>query len=294
MRSAARPSFRLWLRACAAVVACAGIAGCAAAPPIDLDERALAAALASKPVVLLGEVHDNAAQHATRAAALRELVRGGARPAFAFEQFDRERQADIERARRETPPAGTTRADRLIALAAAPRSGWNWAYYRPYLELALEFDLPIVAANLSRADAERVAKQGYEAVFDAAAIAALGLDALPPALLAEQQRAVDVGHCRSLPAERLPQLARAQIARDAAMARAIRPYFTRGVVLLTGNGHAREIGVPHFLSGAERARTVTIGLLEAEHAGEDTRARFDVVFVTPTQPRADPCAALKR
>jgi hypothetical protein len=64
----------------------------------DFVEQSLAQVMARRPVVLLGEVHDNAAQHATRAAALRRLLAGGARPAIAFEQFDRERQADIDRA----------------------------------------------------------------------------------------------------------------------------------------------------------------------------------------------------
>lgn len=244
--------------------------------------------------MLLGEVHDNADQHAARAAALRQFLRNGARPAIAFEQFDRERQADIDRVRRETPPPDQSRADHLIAQASRPRSGWNWAFYRPYVELALEYDLPIVAANLSRADAERVARQGYGALFDAAAIGKLGLDRLSPAVLREQERAVDEGHCGQLSTEQAARLARAQVARDAALTVAIRPYFDRGVVLLTGNGHARnDVGVPIFLSRAERERTVTIGLLEDEQAGVDWRARFDVVFVTPTQPRADPCLSLK-
>jgi uncharacterized iron-regulated protein len=39
--------------------------------------------------LLLGEVHDNPAQHALRAEALRQLVLHGARPAIGFEQFDR-------------------------------------------------------------------------------------------------------------------------------------------------------------------------------------------------------------
>jgi uncharacterized iron-regulated protein len=245
--------------------------------------------------VLLGEVHDNAAQHAARAAALRQLVRNGARPALAFEQFDRERQAGIDRARRETPPADKSRADFLIEHGSPQRSGWNWAFYRPYVELALEYDLPIVAANLSRADAERVVRQGYGAVFDAATIGKLGLEALPRPVLRAQERAVDEGHCGQLSGDLMAKLARAQVARDAVLALAIRPYFERGVVLLTGNGHARnDVGVPIFLSGAERERTVTIGLLEDEHAGAQWRARFDAVFITPTQPRADPCASLRQ
>lgn len=276
-------------------LACGVLAACATPARIDLDAQALAAALARRPIVLLGEVHDNTAQHAARASALRQWVQGGARPALAFEQFDRERQPDIDRARRETPPAGTSLSQHLIAQASPQRSGWDWALYRPYIDLALEYELPIVAANLSRADASRVASQGFAAVFDAATIAALGLDALAPAAVRAQQRAIDEGHCRQLAAEMVVRLARSQTARDAALALSIAAYAERGVVLLTGNGHARkDIGVPRFLGAAQRDRTLTIGLLEDQHATPEWRQRFDLAFVTPTQPRPDPCAGFSK
>jgi uncharacterized iron-regulated protein len=267
-------------------------AALASAPPADLSEQALAREMARRPVVLLGEVHDNTAQHAARAAALRRLLEDGSRPAIAFEQFDRERQADLDRARRETPPPGRTLAEHVIE-QARPARGWDWALYRPLVELALEYELPIVAANLSRADATRVITQGFAAVFDEPTRARAGLDALPLALLAAHERAVDDGHCNRMPAEALPAMARAQIARDLALAESIRPHFGRGVVLLTGNGHVRaDIGVPYFLGEAERARTIAIGLLERDKAGDDWRQRFDVAFATPVQPREDPCATL--
>jgi len=262
------------------------------APRADFTEQALVQVMARRPVVLLGEVHDNAAQHATRAAALRLLLAGGARPAIAFEQFDRERQADIDRARHEAPPAGRPLAEHVIE-QARPARGWDWALYRPFVELALEYDLPIVAANLSRADAVRVATQGFAAVFDEATRARFALDALPPPLLAAHERAVDDGHCNRMPADSLPAMARAQIARDLVLAQAIRPHFARGVVLLTGNGHARnDIGIPFFLSEAERPRVITIGLLERAATDGEWAKHFDVAFSTPVQAREDPCATI--
>ncbi len=275
-----------------AVVAALTMPSPAEAPRRDFDETALAQVIARRPVVLLGEVHDNAAQHATRAAALRRLLAAGARPAIAFEQFDRERQADIDRARRESPPAGRSPAEHIIE-QARPARGWNWALYRPFVELALEYEVPIVAANLSRADAMRVATGGFAAVFDAATRDRFALDALPTQLLAAHERAVDDGHCNRMPADSLPALARAQIARDLALAQAIRPHFGRGVVLLTGNGHARnDIGVPYFLTAAERSQVITIGLLEVDKAEDDGVQRFDVAFSTPAQGRDDPCATI--
>jgi len=265
------------------------IAGCATPPPLDGDR--LAAELARRPVVLLGEVHDNVVQHRIRAEALGRLLAGGARPAIAFEQFDRERQADIDRARRESPPEGHSLADHVIAQARAPKDSWDWSRYRPFVELALQYDLPIVAANLSRTAAARVAREGPNAVFTEAERAELALDRFED-ILAKHERVVQVGHCNMLPKSALPGLARAQIARDAVLAQSLRPYLGRGVILLTGNGHARrDIGVPRHLPAADQPRAWSIGLLE--EGTEERSALFDVAFVSPEQDRPDPCAALQ-
>jgi uncharacterized iron-regulated protein len=271
----------------------ASLAGCATTPlppgtRVAAEPDALADVIAQVPVVLLGEVHDNATQHTLRAEALARRVAAGARPALAFEQFDRERQADIDRARRERPRD----ADHLIATAGGP--GWDWPLYRPFIVLALENDLPIVAANLSRADASRVIRAGLSAVFDAPTRASLGLDALTPSLLDAHRREVDDGHCGLMPTAMLEPMARAQIARDAALALAITPHAGRGVVLLTGNGHARrDLGVVRWLPPALRAQTLAIGLLEPAGLAATPRDAFDRVVETPGAARGDPCAALK-
>jgi uncharacterized iron-regulated protein len=264
------------------------LASCATPSPLDSDR--LAAELARRPVVLLGEVHDNVVQHRIRAEALRRLLEGGARPAIAFEQFDRERQGDIERARREQPPEGGSLADHVIAQARAPKDSWDWTRYRPFVELALQYDLPIVAANLSRSAAARVAREGPNAVFSEAERIELGLDRFDD-IVAKHEQVVQVGHCNMLPKSALPGLARAQIARDAVLARSLRPYLARGVILLTGNGHARrDIGVPRHLAAEDQPRVWSIGLLE--EGTEERTTLFDVAFVSPQQDRPDPCAAL--
>ena len=280
----------------------AGIAACllwitASAPtmatPVKLDptSEALARAMRGHKVVLLGEVHDNAAQHTLRVAALRRLLETGARPAIAFEQFDHEHQVDIDRARRERPGD----ADYLFAQAKGD-PGWGWAFYRPYVTLALEYDLPVVAANLSRRDAMRVAIDGWPAAFDASKVRELGLDALPAAYRRKQAEAVAAGHCNTLSAEDVSARVRAQIARDIIMAQSIRPYIDRSVVLLAGNGHVRrDIGV-HFWLGDATPSAISIGLLERDEDGStsESAADFDAYVVTERAERPDPCKELVR
>ena len=243
-------------------------------------EATLAAALRSQPVALLGEVHDNAAQHALRARALRALLEAGARPALLMEQFDRERQADIDRVRAR--PDAT--ADDLIAAAAPANAAWDWALYRPVIALALAYQVPLLAANVSRADARRAIQGG---------LGELGLDpAVPGDIEIPQAEAIAASHCGLVAPPEARRMVAAQVARDQFMARLIEAHAGEGVVLLAGNGHVRrDIGVPRWLAPGTRARSVSIGLLEA---GSGEPGAFDVTVTTAPQSRPDPCEAFAK
>ena len=261
-------------------------AASAAAPlieaPLQAPLPALIAAMRARPLVLLGEVHDNAAQHALRAQALRALLDGGARPALLMEQFDREQQAAIDRALAR-PGASVDEVIAAGAPDAASMQGWAWALYRPYVALALQHRLPIVAANVSRADTRRVLQTG---------LPALGFDAAVPADIdtAQAQAIVD-SHCGMLDAAQAQRMVGAQVARDQFMARMLEANAAQGALLLAGNGHVRsDIGVPRWLSPATRSRSVSIGLLEP---GDDTGTAFDVAVTTAAQARPDPCEGMK-
>jgi uncharacterized iron-regulated protein len=263
-----------------ASIAALALAGVTAAAEIAADPQALSRAMEGRRIVVLGEVHDNAAQHALRLAALERLAAAGARPALAFEQFDREWQADIDRARRERPRD----ADYVIAQGKGAPS-WRWELYRPFVQFALDRDLPIVAANLSRSAAMKIA-------MDPGAAA----PPVPAAVMRAHEAAIAKGHCDLLPAEALPGMAGAQIARDRALAAAIRPHAATGVVLLTGNGHARtDIGVPLWLTPDERKASVAIGLLERDDEPDgEAPAHFDAFAFTARAARPDPCEDLRR
>lgn len=258
------------------------LAGCATPPPAATPAD-IAAAFPRQPYVLLGEVHDNPAAQRQRLLALTAAVDRGWRPAIAMEQFDRERQPDIDRARRERPGD----ADYLIAQAGG--KGWDWALYRPVVALALRHDLPLLAANLSRTDAGKVVRGRLDDVFTPAQQADLGLAGpLPPDLAAAQAADLEAGHCGHLPKAMLPGMLNAQAARDAVMAATLRPYAARGAVLIAGNGHVRRsVGVPRWLGDG---RALSVGYLE-DGAGAD--GDYDrVVRVAPVE-REDPCKAFK-
>jgi len=230
------------------------------------------------PVVLLGEVHDNAAQHALRLAAFEALLAGSARPVLAMEQFDRDKQPVIDRLLAQTPQPD---ADALVT--AAGGSGWHWPHYKPFISAALAYRLPIVAANVGREEARRVMREG---------LAATGFNAEVPAdLLARQAQDIEASHCGMIDTATANRMALAQVARDQFMARVLQDNARRGVVLLAGNGHVRaDIGVPHWLPPAVRARSEAIGVLEEG----DTLTAYDRRVFTPAQARPDPCEKMRR
>jgi uncharacterized iron-regulated protein len=235
-------------------------------------------------VLLLGEVHDSAAGHAARAALLRKELEAGWRPAIAMEQFDTAQQPALDAAMRDCADAAC-----VVDRVAPPKASWTWAYYQPVIALALEFKLPLLAANLSRGDASKVVKDGFAAALPAELIARYRLDALPAEVLAAQETEVRDSHCGALPEMLVSPMAKAQIARDVVMAETLRTHAAHGVVLIAGNGHVRrDIAVPFWLRRDGLAPRA-VGFLEPTA----DPAAFDAVERIPATTRPDPCAGFK-
>ncbi len=245
---------------------------------------------------LLGEVHDNAALHALRLQSVQALLDQGARPALLMEQFDRQQQSQIDRLQQAAPgvapgvaqdaAARDATVEALVQLGGGATSGWQWDFYRPYLRLALRYQLPLVAANVSRSDARALMAQG---------LAALGFEAaVPPDIGAAQAGQIGRSHCGQIDAAQAGRMATAQVARDQFMARQVVAQAGRGVLLLAGNGHLRkDVGVPRWLPPALQARTRVVGFVEADGGEEGAAAAYDQTVSAPAAPRADPCAAMR-
>lgn len=287
------------------------LAACSALP--GAPAASLPAAAFEADFLLIGEVHDNAAQHRLRLHWLEALATRH-RFAIAFEQFDAVRQEALDRARAADATAAGSgeplaqRAHRIAEAAGFDFRGWHWDYYRPVVELALQRDLPLVAANLSRAQTVAVARGSAPAEPQPQGWGAVEEQAL--------EASIRDGHCAMLPESAIAPMAAAQRSRDAQLARAIVDAHRRvglPVVLLAGNGHQRrDIGVPRYLSKlAPGERVFSIGLLEAEEPGgaegaggvddavsgdaaaQRFASRYDFVTVTPAAAREDPCEALR-
>jgi len=286
-------------------MAALALAGCAAPSPppgtvapggAPADSAGLPEGLASAQFALLGEVHDNPAGHALRLAWLREMTRTR-RWAIAMEQFDAPSQARLDAARAGLDSRLDSIApDRLPAAARELAEaggfsfrGWDWRFYEPVVVLALARRLPLIAANApvgSAASATDAAPPAGWSAADAEAMAA----------------AIRDGHCGLLPERAVAAMVRAQIARDATMARTMADANGRTglpVVLLAGNGHVRtDIGVPRHLAGLQPgAAALAVGIVErspSADASVDAQGPFDRRVEIAPMPREDPCEALRR
>ena len=246
--------------------------------------------------VLLGEVHDNPEVHRLRRDLLAALFRDGRRSAMAMEQFDREHQPALERVQ-----AGPAPTAELLKTAGRVDEGWNWSYYEPIVRLALDHRVPIVAANLSRADAFRISAEGAAAVLGAPAVNALRLEQpLPDAARLKLEQVIDDGHCGKAPRNILPGMVAAQRARDAIMAQALQAHAP--AVLIAGNGHVRrDFGVPHYVAHYPQGDDVrVVGFLETDATKPSPSdyvtpgaPEYDYIVFAPPTSRPDPCQTLR-
>ena len=262
-----------WAARLGAVAGLLALGGCAGGP--------------NPQVLLLGEVHDNVQGHKLRYELLRQRVEGGWRPAIVMEQFDREDQDLLNKAQK-----GCLDAQCVIRVVNGAR--WDWQLYYPLIQLALTYHLPLMAGNLSRADASRAVRDGLTATFDPQSIKDYHLDQpLPADVGAAQRREIAVGHCNMTPEMMLEGMVNAQVSRDIWMAKIAREQQPRDVVLIAGNGHVRkDIGAARWINQIAPILTVrSEGFVEG--GGKDAAALYDVVHPLKPQPRSDPCAKFK-
>jgi len=237
-------------------------------------------------ILLLGEIHDNPFGHKLRLNHVRDLINQGNKLVLVMEQFDRENQLQLDAAL-----SRCNHVDCVLARVATP--GWNWRFYKAFIQLALDKKVTIIAANLSDKDVLKVMTNGFTAIFPKELIFEYKLNQIPLTVLNAQKNAIDEGHCKALPVSSLEPMARGQIARDVWMAHVINGLQNQTVVLLAGNGHIRkDIGVFQWLGAHKQLVTQTHGYVEEEDI--DSAIRFDRVNIVTKAKRSDPCLAFTK
>ncbi len=196
--------------------------------------------------LLLGEQHDVSEHQRLHRDTVQALAQRGQLAAVALEMADQ-----------GTGTQGLPRDADEAAVRQALRwndAGWPWAAYGPTVMAAVRAGVPVLGANLPRAQMR-------------AAMADETLDGrLPASALARQREAVRAGHCDLMPPSQIAPMARIQIARDRAMANTVSQAAqaagggepARTVVLVAGHAHVdTEVGVPAHLPPGVRAQAIT-------------------------------------
>jgi uncharacterized iron-regulated protein len=263
-----------------------------------LEEPALVEALARARFVLLGERHDHPGHHRLQARLVRALAAAGRRPALAFEMLAADQQPALARHLAAAPGDAAGLGDAV----GWAQSGWPpWPLYEPIARAALDAGLPIVAADLPRGTARRLAREGAGAV-DPALAPALGLDrALPAEDEADLVEEIRRAHCGHLDAGQAARMTLAQRARDAHLAaRLVEAATADGAVLIAGAGHVRtDRGVPwHLRAIAPGAPVASVAFLEVRDAAAAPaaygRLPFDYVWFTERLDDHDPCERFRK
>ena len=269
-----------------------------------VDEGALAAAVSSADFVALGEVHDNPDHHLLQARLLRAITGAGRRPALAFEMLTADQQPAVDASLASAPGD----PDALAKAARWSESRWPaFRYYRPIFAAGLAAGLPIVAANLPRAQVKEIVAKGREGLDEGLRVRLAREEPIPAAALAALREEMNESHCGELPDAMLDPLVLAQRARDARMAERIETAGAeRGAVLITGNAHARnDRAVPALVAkGAPGKKVVAVALVEAQAGkldaatyredGETGAPPHDFLVFTPGARRDDPCEGLRK
>jgi uncharacterized iron-regulated protein len=237
----------------------------------------------STQIFFLGEIHDNEHGHQRRLEQVAQLIEKGPQPVVAMEQFDRENQAVLDAALAQCP-------DVDCVLEKAGTSGWEWRFYKPYVQLALDKKIILLAANLSNVDVRKVMTNGFTAVLGPQLVDTYQLNQIPGQLLAAQKIAIQEGHCNMLPAQAIGPMVRGQIARDVWMAHIVNGVSNAPIVLIAGNGHVRkDAGVLQWLSPIKQSQTRVHGYVESVYKNDADW--YDHVHVVPAAEREDPCLA---
>jgi uncharacterized iron-regulated protein len=265
-----------------------------------IDEAMLLARDKAATVLLLGETHDNPVHHELQMKLLKALIDSGVRPSLLMEQLNVEDQALLDQA--------LTGQDRDEVLKSVTRLiKFNDAqFYSPFLAIAIDSKLPVIAANVSNQQLQPVISHGY-AVYDKDDLIRLAV--LKVWSQSRQNyliKSMGGAHCGQIKDEIREGLTLSQRLRDALMVDSAIPGLGRGVVAIVGSSHARrDIGLPiYFAARAPQARIMSIGFVEVSPGRTDPEAYaadsatgdapFDVIWFTPRVDRPDPCAGMRK
>jgi uncharacterized iron-regulated protein len=194
-------------------------------------------------IVLVGEHHNNAAHHAAQLDVIRSLQGAGRKVAIGLEMFRKDSQKDLDRW------VDGQISDARFKQIFQDNWSYGWKMYKPIFAYAREHHIPMIGLNVAREITAQVAYHGFDS------------------LTAEQRGSLEGITCNVTPEYRdfigqaygahghgkmnFEGFCEAQLVWDTAMAVNAVTYLKENpetvMVLLSGSGHARKLGIPSQL-----------------------------------------------
>lgn len=246
--------------------------------------------------LLLGEKHDNPDHHALQLRSLDHVLQTGNVSAVSFEMMSSEQRPLL----RDLSLSRQNSLEQINEYLQWDNDGWNWDYYGPLVQRAMQAGVSINAANISNEEMMQV--YGAPTVAEIEGI-------LNEQTMVALEKDIDESHCGMLPESQFPAMVRVQQARDYAMADSLAPNTGQQLqVLIAGNYHIRrDLGVPNYLlsaqSNLEQSQIVSLAFMEVDGASDDPSdylqqfgsvKAYDYIWFTPAVSDEDYCASMRQ
>ena len=254
-----------------------------------ITSQQLHAAIRQSNVLLLGETHTNPDHHLGQAALIHQWL-DAARPAVIVMEMLAVKQWQFDQKRWSS-------LSELHASVQASAGNWEWEIYDPILRIAVQHQLPIQAANLTKAQRRQFSSQQVcQVTQDGKSLR------FCDTLKMTQKKAIEDlildAHCGYLHREQVSPLVHTQIARDASFALSLyRAGIENKVVLIAGAVHVRkDIGVPRHLRriGIPSLSVAFVPVspnkvTPVDYFDQNLGRPFDYIVFTPSDRNTDPC-----
>lgn len=271
-----------------------------------LTDEGLARLAVGADYMLLGERHDNAADHAAQAFFLQTIARSGIRPAVGLEMLPR---TGLAKELRQYANGVLPLQELAVALNWSKNWGFDFTLYRPIFETAREYGLPVYGLNIPNAVRTAFSRKGEDGLTKAQK-RQLPERIIPPLpeqreMLAEWYKhhsAVIKGmrgsKAGAAASQTIPvaqeegqaafeRFLRVQSLWDSTMAEEahrLRIRTGRPVAVIAGGGHVeRGWGIAHRLSLLDPGARILLVMPFSGEAPDPSHA--DIFFYSPIQPR---------
>lgn len=242
----------------------------------QVDWRTQMISLPAPSVILFGEQHDAPEHQELVRINVERLISANQLSALALEMVEEGLSTEgIDAHSDETTVRNTLKWN---------EAGWPWQRYGPLVMQAVRTGVPVVGANLPRAEMHAVMQ---DETWD---------QKVPQAILVHTQDSMVTDHCGLLPASQAPAMARIQIARNDRMALTVNRLRQKDktVFLLAGSEHVKkDRGIPIMMT-TEASAHVQVVWMQATMNEIKEPLLADVVWQTPPIPFKDYCAELAR